>query len=273
MRDNLDFKDKVAIVTGSSMGIGKSIAIELGKRGASVVLNGRNTDRLHATEKELEQMGIQNLVVAGDVAVSAEATRVVEKTVKTFGRLDMLINNAGVSMRGLFENVHDEVVQKVVGSNLFGTINMTRAALPHIRTSRGNVVLISSLVGIHGMPWVSIYSASKMALTGLAESLRLELDGSGIHIGIVYVGITQNEQEKQVLDQTGSLIPLAWDGIRKGQTREKVARSVMRLIKRRKSKTVLTGLGHLQGILNRVSPHLVERLIRSAHKTVNHRFR
>lgn len=266
-------KNRVVIVTGSSMGIGKATAIEMGRRGATVVLNGRSADRLQATADELTEGGIRTLAIPADVASSVDATRLVDRTLEEFGRLDMLINNAGMSMRGLFENLDDEVVRQVVGSNLLGAINVTRAALPHIRSSRGHVIFISSVAGIRGLPWISVYGASKMALTGLAESLRLELYDSGVHVGVLYVGITQNEAEKKVMNADGELVSPEWKRARNGQTREQVALAVLKMIKKRKFKLVLTGLGRLQAIVNRVSPAFAERILRFANKSVDDGFR
>lgn len=264
---------KVVLITGSSMGIGKAIAQEFGKLGAIIVLNGRNHDRLKTTADELAHQQTNILAVPADVARPSEVGMLIDRVVDTYGRLDILINNAGISMRSTFEKLQDTVIQQVIGSNLYGAINLTRAALPHIRSSKGNILFISSLAGIRGLPYVSVYGAAKMALTGLAESLRLELHGTGVHVGLVYVGITQNESDKRVLDAEGSLIPIEWAGIQKGQAREQVARSVVKAIKKRKFKSVLTGLGRFEAIANRLAPGVVEYILRNRQRTLENRFR
>ncbi len=264
---------KVALITGSSMGIGKAIAQELGRLGAVIVVNGRNAERLTTTADELIRHDINALAVPADVAKPDEVTKLIDRVVDTYGRLDILINNAGVSMRSTFENLQDAVVQQVIGSNLYGAINLTRAALPHIRSSQGTILFISSLAGIRGLPYVSVYGAAKMALTGLAESLKLELQGTGVHVGLVYVGITQNESDKRVLDADGHLVPIEWAGIQKGQSRERVARSVVKAIKKRKFKSVLTGLGRFEAILNRFAPGVVGYILSNTPHTLENRFR
>lgn len=250
------------------MGIGKATALALGRQGALVVINGRTPSRLQATADEFDREGISVLPIQGDVANSEDVQRLVAKTIDAFGRLDILINNAGISMRGAFEDLQDDVIQKVVGSNFVGSINMSRAALPYLRETKGHLVFVSSLAGIRGLPLVSVYSASKMALTGLAESLRLELMDNGIHVGIVYVGITQNEAEKTVLRADGKPITLQWRGIDRGQQREQVASAILKNIRQRKFKSVLTGLGRFEAIANRVAPGFVEQILKNAHKKV-----
>ena len=176
-------------------------------------------------------------------------------------------------MRGAFKTLHHNVVQTVIGSNLLGAIYMTGAALPHLSASKGNLVFISSLAGIRGLPWISVYGAAKMALTGLAESLRLELINTGMHVGIVYVGITQNESEKRVLNGEGTLIPLVSRKAREVQTREQVAKSVIKAIRKRKFKLVLTRLGKFEAIANRIAPGFVEQILRRADKVAEEKFR
>ena len=146
------FKNKVSIITGSSQGIGKAIAVELIKSGASVVINGRNEQTLARTVAELKEMGGKVISFCGDISKPAEAKRLVEAALDEFGQLDFLINNAGISMRGETAELNPEVFNAVFETNVFGATNMTIAALPHIKKVNGSIVFISSVAGIRGLP-------------------------------------------------------------------------------------------------------------------------
>lgn len=168
------FHNRVAIITGSSRGIGKAIAIELVKNGASVVLNGRNKERLTQAENEIKLLGGKVLTVCCDVSIPGQAEILINNTIETFGKLNILINNAGVSMRGDFSELNPEVFKTVYETNVFGVVNPTIYAMPYIKKSQGSIVFISSVAGIRGLPGLSAYCSSKMALRGIAESIRIE---------------------------------------------------------------------------------------------------
>jgi NAD(P)-dependent dehydrogenase (short-subunit alcohol dehydrogenase family) len=249
------FEDRVALITGSSRGIGKATALLLARSGAKVVINGRNQDKLSQAGTELEAAGGTVLAVPGDVTDPQECRRIAERTIEVFGRLDFLINNAGISMRGRFEDVEPQVVKQVVELNLLGAAYMTRYALPLVRDTKGSVVFVSSLAGlIRGVPNISVYAFSKMALTGLVESLRVEMNGTGVHFGIVYAGLTEYDPDKVTLDAEGNLVPIS----RKSHsTKEQVAGSIIRMLKRRRRRMVLTLAGKLGVLGQSLMPRLV----------------
>ncbi|MEL7533436.1 MAG: SDR family NAD(P)-dependent oxidoreductase, partial [Bacteroidota bacterium] len=136
------FKDKVVIVTGSSMGIGKTLALQLAASGAKVVLNGRNQGRLDQTEAELRELGYEPLAIQGDIGAWEDAKRLIDDTVAHFGRLDLLINNAAMTTRGKFEMVEPYVFEKLFQVNVMGSIFTTRAALEALKASKGGVVMV-----------------------------------------------------------------------------------------------------------------------------------
>jgi short-subunit dehydrogenase len=252
----LFFKNKVAVITGSSMGIGRETAYELAEKGVKITLNGRNIDRLNQTQREMEARGIDTICIPGDVSSSGDCKRLIEKTIDHFGRIDFLINNAGLSMRGNFSQLQPDVFKKIVDVNILGAVYASLYALPYLMKTLGSLVFISSLSGITGLPESSAYCASKMALTGLAESLRLDLAGTGIHIGIIYIGFAQNDPEKRVLSTDGTLIPINRPY---HITQKEVARSIVRMLQKRKYKVVLTPLGKIINIQKRMLPWLVQR--------------
>jgi len=255
------FQDKVAIITGSSKGIGKATAIELVKNGASVVLNGRNQERLTQAENEIKALGGKVLTVCCDVSIPNQAKNLVNKTIETFGKLDILINNAGVSMRGDFSDLNPEVFKTVFETNVFGVVNPTIPALPHIKKSHGSIVFVSSLAGIRGLPRLSAYCSSKMTLRAIAESIRIEEINSKIHVGLIFVGITEIEHEKKTIAADGSLITIKDRSNFKVQTSSSVAKAILKNIRKRKFRTTLTGIGKLNAVMQPIMPGLVEKII------------
>lgn len=260
------FKDKVVIITGSGSGIGKATAIELLKLGASVVLNGRNKEKLERAENELKALGGKMIAVCCDLSIPEQAKDLLTKTIDTFGKLDILINNAGVSMRGDFSDLDPGVFKMVFDANVLGVVNLTIPAMPYIKESKGSVVFISSLAGIRGLPGLSAYCSSKMALKAIAESIRIEEVNAKIHVGLIQVGITELDPGKQIITSDGSLAELQ-KRTGRFQTTTTVAKAILKNIEKRKFITTLTGLGKLNAIMQPLVPGLVEKiLIRSMSK-------
>ena len=168
-------KNNVVLITGGTSGIGRACALEFGRAGARVVITGRDAARLAATAAELAAAGIEHRTVRGDVGIVADADRAVADTIAAFGRLDVLLNNAGLSMRAKFADVDVRVIEQLMQTNFFGTVYVTKAALPHLLASKGTIVGISSIAGYRGLPGRTGYSASKFAMNGFLEALRTEL--------------------------------------------------------------------------------------------------
>ncbi len=252
---------KVAVVTGSSRGIGKAIAMELARQGASVVLNGRKREPLEAAERELKNIHSRIFSVCCDVTVPEGGTLLIRDTLRHFGRIDILVNNVGASMRGSFAELDSRVFTSMFESNILGAVLPTQAALVPLRAGRGSIVFISSLAGLRGLPFTSAYSSSKMALRGLAESLRIEERGNHLHIGLVYVGFTENDPGKEVMNADGTLVPLGNRIGNRVHSKESVARAVVKNIRRRKFISVLTPVGKLLALVQPLFPHLVETII------------
>lgn len=258
-------KGKVAIITGSSMGIGKSLALEMAKKGAKVVLNGRNGERLYATHRTLMDQGYDILAVQGDVSNYEDCQLLIEKAVTHYGKIDILVNNAGLAMEGEVESLHPDTLKKVMEVNFLGSVYPTQLALPHIKATQGNILFISSLAGIHGLPNYSAYSASKMALSALAESLKIELSGTGVHVGIAYIGFTQNDPDKTYYNAQGELEVLPKRQNVTIEPVEKVALRLIRKMEKRRFKTVFSNLGVLLSIVQRISPALVEQILMNSY--------
>lgn len=258
------FSGKVAIVTGASRGVGFATARELVLRGAKVVISARGEKRLLESKAKLEEIGGEVVAIAGDVGKWEDSKKMIDAAMDKFGRIDILVNNAGVSMRGNFVDLTPEVCAQITQTNLMGCIYPTKAAIDHIVASRGSVVFISSIVGLIGLPFASIYSATKKALTGLAESLRIELIPKGVHIGVVYLGFTQNDPEKRIIAADGSLVPPDRPA---HHTQEYAANLIIRMIEKRRKQLIMTPVGILGSIAYRISPSFVEKIILKAQSS------
>lgn len=256
-----NFKNKVAIITGSSGGIGKAIAISLAKQGSKVVINGRNSERLNKTLLEIREITSEVLAVYCDVSSISGSQDLIDKTIEKFGKIDFLINNVGISMRGEIADLNPEVFKTVFDSNVLGAVYPTIPAIKHIRETKGSIVFISSLAAIHGLPFLSAYSSSKLALRAIAESLRIEESKNDVHVGLVLVGITEIEDNKQAVNFDGSMISLESRNNKKAQSKENVAKTVLKNISKRKFISVQTSLGKLNAFLHARFPLLVERIL------------
>jgi NAD(P)-dependent dehydrogenase (short-subunit alcohol dehydrogenase family) len=257
------FENKIVIITGSSRGIGRATAYAMAEAGAKVVLNGRNTERLELTRRAMEDRGLKVLSISGDVTSPEESRNLIEETLALTGRIDVLINNAGTIMRAGFEEVKPEVFRKVIEGNILGSAYPSIFAIPHLKKSGGSMFFISSLAGLHGLPSASAYSAAKMALTGLVESIRIELAGTGVHTGIIYVGFTENDPDKRVLSADGSLIRI---DPHFQSPQKKVARSIMKCVEKRKYKAALSMPGKLARTGFRLAPGLADFLLKFSYK-------
>ncbi len=168
-------KDKVVVITGGSSGIGKALAEVFGRNGSRILITGRNNTELQNTVSVLQQQGIQVQGLQADVSVESDNKKMAEEALRVFGRIDVLINNAGITMRALFQELDLAVIKKVMDINFFGVLYATQACLPEILKNKGSILGISSIAGYRGLPGRSGYSASKFALIGFLETLRTEL--------------------------------------------------------------------------------------------------
>ena len=253
------FTGKTVIVTGSSRGIGRETARAFADEGAAVVVHGRNTAKLDEVTTYLGRDATGEIrTVAGDVTDTATA-EALRAEAEALGGCDILINNAGTSMRGRFVDITPEVFKSVLQTNLVGASVITQSLLPMIIEARGSVVFMSSVSGMRGFPGISIYSAAKMGLSGLTESLRAELADAGVHVGIVYAGYTQNDEQKSIFGPDGQPIRVTRPH---DMTQREVAGAVVSTVVKRRNEVTLTGKGKLLRFCNRVAPRLVGEIVR-----------
>ena len=197
-------KDKVVVITGGSSGIGKALAETFGRNGSKIVITGRNADELSKAVAELKAKGITIEGYQADVSLEEDNRKMAEKAVAQYGTIDVLINNAGISMRALFDEVDLAVVKKVMDINFYGVLYATKYCLPEIKKNKGSVIGISSIAGFRGLPGRTGYSASKFALNGFLEVLRTELLKTGVHVLTACPGFTASNIRKRSLTKDGS---------------------------------------------------------------------
>jgi len=185
---------RVVIITGASSGIGRALALELAMQKTQLVLAARDRARLDEVAAACKAHGAETLVVPTDVTVEYQCRQLVEQTVARFGRLDILVNNAGRAMWARFDQLDDlTTIEDVMRLNFMGGVYCTRHALPHLKSTRGMIVALASISGLIGVPMLTGYSASKHAMIGFYESLRMELEASGVSVTIIAPDYVQSE--------------------------------------------------------------------------------
>ncbi|NPA34860.1 MAG: SDR family oxidoreductase [Chlorobi bacterium] len=252
---------KTIVVTGSTSGIGRAIAFEFGRHGWNVVINGRRQEAIDETVETLEKQGIRAVGVKADVSNEEKAKHLIEEAVKHFGQIDCLVNNAGISMRALFEDAGPEIIRKIMDINFFGTIYCTYYALPHLRKTKGTIVGISSIAGYVGLPARTGYSASKFAMNGYLESLRIELKPTGVNVIIVSPGFTATAIRYRALTEKGTAQETTPIDEKKADRPENVAKAVYEAVIKRKREVILTGEGKLTVLFKKCFPSILERLV------------
>lgn len=254
-------KDKVVLITGGTSGIGLALAKEFGRHGALVAITGRNEERLGEAGEALNVLGITHLTIQADVVSETDQRKLVALTINRFGRLDVLICNAGISMRALFKELDLSVIRRVMETNFFGAVGVTHAALPYLMKSKGVVVGISSIAGYKGLPGRTGYSASKFALAGFLDALRVEMLPHGVQVLLASPGFTASRIRENALTKTGEMQGESPRAEEKMMTAEAVAEVIYKAVVARKREVVMTGQGRLLVWLNRFFPALADRLV------------
>ena len=254
-------KDKVIIITGASSGIGKAIAFTLAKNENKLVLAARNLQKLNTITKEIKAKKIAVLSVVTDVAIEEDCKKLIDKCIAEYGRIDILINNAGISMRALFNETNLKVIERVINTNFWGTVFCTKYALPYLLQTKGSLVGVSSIAGYIGLPERSAYSASKFAMHGFLESVRSENMENNLHVLIACPGFTASNIRKSALTKDGSTQNESPRNEQKMMSAEQVAGHIVRAIKCRKDDLRLSVNGKLAVWLNRFFPKIARRLV------------
>lgn len=249
------FRNHTVLVTGGSRGIGREIALQLAGEGARVALMARSRADLETTAAECRLKGARVLIVPGDVGQEADCAAAVRSTHSEFGSLDMLIANAGISMLSAFEDLEDlEPLERVLRVNFLGAVYCTRHALPHLIASQGRTVAVSSLTGLTGVPTRTGYAASKHAMRGFFDSLRIEVRRHGVSVTVAYPGFVDTGiRERAVGEGTGR-------GSGRTMSAAECANRILGAAAHRRREIVMTGKGRSGRWLKLVAPDLVDRI-------------
>ena len=258
----MNFTNKTIIITGASAGIGKVLAIKLAQQGANLVLAARNQASLEITAHECVKGGGQAIVVPTDVTNPEACQKLIEDSLAAFGAIDCLVNNAGISMWARFDQIKDlSMFEKIMKVNYFGAVYCTYYALPHLKNSRGLLVAISSLAGKTGIPTRSGYAASKHALQGFLDSLRVELRGTGVDVLVVSPGLVATDIRQHVLGAEGKPIQANLSNEQQQAMSPEVCADLIQLAMcKRKRELVMTLKGKLGLWLKLLAPNLVDSI-------------
>lgn len=255
------FKDKVVAITGGTDGIGKALVKEFLNAGAKVSTCSRTSDKLDNLSKELNSKSL--LTLQADVSIESDCINFISQTLNAFGHIDILINNAGISMRALFKDTEINTLKKLMDVNFWGSVYCTKYALESIMHQKGSIVSVSSIAGYRGLPGRSGYSASKFALNGWMEALRTELLDSGVNVLWVCPGFTQSNIRNVALNEKAKPQGESPMDESKLMTSEECAVQIIKAIEKRKRTLVLTFTGKETVWLNKLFPHLADRLTKN----------
>jgi short-subunit dehydrogenase len=231
-------KDKVVIVTGASSGIGRATAMRFAQSGAKLVIAARKLEKLEESARAIQAAGAEVLAVKTDVSQESDCKNLIDQTVEKFGRIDVLVNNAGISMRALLVDMELSVIKNVMDVNFWGTVYCTKFALPYLLKLKGSVVGVSSIAGYVGLPARSGYSASKFAMHGFLESVRTENLENDLHVLIACPGFTSSNIRNTALTADGSQQGKSPREEGKMMSAEEVATHLFKAVQKRKQKLV-----------------------------------
>jgi short-subunit dehydrogenase len=259
------YTGKVVVVTGASQGIGKALSLELAAQRPRLVLAARDEGALEEVAATGRARGAEALVVRTDVADEASCRALVQRTVEGFGGIDVLVNNAGMGMLARFEDVTDlSLYERLMRVNYLGSVYPTFYALPHLKRSRGQVVAVSSLAGLAGVPMRTAYAATKHAQIGFFDSLRVELMGTGVSVTVVAPYFVQSEIRRRSPGPDGRTVEAS--PVKEGEimSAEECARRIVRAMEKRQRMLVMTLKGKLGRWVKLVVPGLVDRMAAAA---------
>jgi short-subunit dehydrogenase len=251
---------KVAIITGASSGIGLACVREFATQGYGVVMAARNIEKLSEIEQELHSKNCDVFSVETDVSKPEDCKKLIEETIKKYGRIDVLINNAGVSMRASFIDLDLKVLHSLMDTNFWGTVYCTKYALSHILETKGSIVGISSIAGFMGLPGRTGYSASKFAMQGFLETVRVEHLYDKLHVMIVAPGFTASNIRKVALNADGYKQGESPRKEEKMMTAEEVAKNIFHGVIKRKRLIILTLQGKLAVFLRKFVPSFIDKM-------------
>ncbi len=253
--------EKVVVITGASSGIGRALAFEFASRGAKIVLAARNTSKLQEVEQAIKLKGNEVLTVPTDVSIESDCKNLIEETVARFNTIDILINNAGISMRAMFSDVDLLVLKQLMDVNFWGTVYCTKYAMPYITKAKGSVVGVISIAGYMGLPARTGYSASKYAIRGFLDTLRVENLRTGVHVLVAAPGFTASNIRNVSLTADGTSQGKTPRDESKMMSAEHCAELIVKAVIKRKRELIMTFVeGKFTVWLKKWFPSLLDKL-------------
>lgn len=252
---------RVIIITGASSGIGKALAEAYASPETALVLGARKLEALQQVANHLKDKCADITCISTDVSKEDDCKNLIDTAVKNYGRIDVLINNAGISMRAIFEDTDLSVLKSLMDVNFWGTVYCTKFALPYLLESKGSVAGVSSIAGYKGLPGRAGYSSSKFAMHGFLETIRIENLKKGLHVLIACPGFTASNIRNTALGKDGSQQGESPRDEAEMMSAEEVAQHIKKAIIKRKRTLILTGQGKLTVVLNKFFPKLVDKLV------------
>jgi short-subunit dehydrogenase len=259
------YPGKVIVLTGASSGIGHALALALAPQRPRLVLAARDLRHLEDVAKECRARGAEALVVPADVSSEAACGALVARTIESFGALDVLVNNAGIGMRSRFDEVQDlSVYETLMRVNYLGCVYLTHHALPHLKKSRGQIVVVASVAGLTGVPTRTGYVASKHAVFGFFDSLRIELDGSGVSVTVIAPDFVRSEIHRRAFGADGK--PTGKSTLQESRimSAEECAGLIVRAMEKRQRLLITSWRGRLGRIVRLFAPGLIDAVAKKA---------
>lgn len=252
---------KVVIITGASSGIGEALAKRFAEPGTGLVLGARSLDKLDLLAKKLATSFEDVITVRTDVSIEEDCRKLINKTIQKYGRIDVLVNNAGISMRAIFEDLDLSVLKNLMDVNFWGTVYCSKYALPHLLHTKGSLIGVSSIAGYKGLPGRSGYSASKFAMHGFLETVRIENLKKGLHVLIACPGFTTSNIRNTALGKDGTQQGESPRDESEMMSAEEVADHIYHAIEKRKRTLILTSQGKLTVRLNKFFPKFMDKMV------------
>lgn len=255
------FTGQVIIVTGASEGIGRSLCLALASQMPRLVLAARNESRLNELKQEVEAKGAQALVVPTDVTDENACKRLIRMAIAEWGRLDVLVNNAGMTMWTKFDEINDtSIFERLIRLNYLGSVYCTYYALPYLKERKGRIVAVSSVAGVTGVPTRTAYAASKHAVFGFFDSLRIELAGTGVSVTVVAPDFVLSEMHRRALGSDGN--PLGKSPMQEGKimTSGECASLIVKAMENRDRLLLTSARAKIGRLLRIFAPGLIDRV-------------
>jgi short-subunit dehydrogenase len=254
------FKDNVSVITGASAGIGKELALQLAKQGALLSLAARDVKKLETIAEECRRLGGKVIVTQTDVACKEQCKNLIDRTVTEYGCIDSLYNNAGISMSARFDEIKDvDLFETIMKVNYLGSVYCTYYALPHLKKTKGRIIGISSLTGKVGVPTRTGYAASKHAVAGFFDSLRIELINTGVTVTVIYPGFVTTEIRERALGIDGKPLGKSHLDESKVMSVEECVKQILSASLKRKREVVMTAKAKLGLWMKLIAPELIDK--------------